>query len=266
MPNSVLAKPAGLRLARADHPLAPGRGEHWPIASAGVRLAGVNKTSPIVLTGTTAGTGPWGRQIDFHGVVAYGRAAYHPAFDLSDGRPFTIFAWVYFDAVTDGAIVSQFKSTPSTYSGLMLWTSSGNVTVHCNGAARASAPYSVGQWYHLAVAWDGSSASLFLNARLSGSGACPQPNGSGADLIVGGYYNTGSDSGGTPSFRIDGKVANLRITRRVPSMAEIQADVADAWAALRRRSLLPFVVSSSPAPASCWMIGEDGHSNGFLEA
>jgi hypothetical protein len=230
----MIAKPPNALAARRPR----GPGEHWPMLQMSAALAGVGGRR-FDTQGASAVRSPFGAAIRLTSAsVGHARCRWRDAgINLSDGRPFSVFLWARVVTDGDAAFLSQLINSPSNYSGFMLWTpGTGVVRTFVNGSTRAEATLPIGTWTHLAATWDGTTARLWVDGALGGSGACPLPASGGADLLLGGYYTNGADTGlPGPSFCGNYEVANLRIARRAAGQAEVQADRADAWRTLRPR-------------------------------
>jgi len=137
---------------------------------------------------------------------------------LNVGKTFTMAAWVYPTAVSQGRLID--KGQAGTNSGYMLdlYPENHLRVVTAVGGLQTENPLPLSQWSHLAVTYDGSVLCLYLNARLLASrpatGAIPA-----TDLPL----HLGADSNGASNFI--GRLADVRLYQQALSLEEIQGIV-----------------------------------------
>ena len=136
---------------------------------------------------------------------------------------FAIEAWVYSNDVS-GATQRGWIQTSDTAGGLKTTYTTGVVIYFGAGAAGvaftggvitnvagtiigiSSAVVTAGTWNHIAVTRASGTVRIFVNGTLTTSGTAAGDC-SGANLVVGGYYNT--------SYLLNGNIQDLRITKGV---------------------------------------------------
>jgi chitodextrinase len=167
--------------------------------------------------------GKYGGAIQFDGVDDHVRAADGASLDL--GRTGTVEAWVKLDTLGrwQGVVAKgAANSEPSHNYAIELTSSNRWVCILGNGTSRIlvqspSGP-SANQYYHLACAWDGSTARLYVDGVLSASATqLVTPAGNTAPLYVGQF--------GGDADRLDGVVDEVRIYSRALSEQEIRTDM-----------------------------------------
>jgi hypothetical protein len=166
--------------------------------------------------------------LKFNGSTSYMRIPYQSWLDFHNaGSPFTACMWIYYDgSMPDCAIISQFRNTPSNYSGWMIWTGGGASTsfkAYINTGIRAQYTLSGIGWHHIALVYDTTNYYLYDNGvfKVNSAGYSTPPNNASNDIIVGGYYNFGNDTGGTPTFLWDDQLDDPRIYNRALSANEL---------------------------------------------
>ena len=146
----------------------------------------------------------------------------NPAFVFGTGD-FTIEAWVYSNDVS-GSTQRGWIQISDTAGGLKTSYTTGVVILFGAGAAGvaftggvntnvagtnigiSSAVVTAGTWNHIAVTRASGTVRIFVNGTLTTSGTAAGDC-SGANLVVGGYYNT--------SYLLNGNIQDLRITKGV---------------------------------------------------
>jgi chitodextrinase len=191
---------------------------------------------PGTVVGATWTTGKFGSALNFDGLSS--------RVDLSPlGKfyklGFTMEAWVKKSGLkSDVGVVGSWDSTQS--GGPMIWADyvSGRYFLTMNAG---SANYldsgqqpAVGQWQHVAVTYDGSTARFFVGGTQVASRPFTANVGDSDDWRIGAY-------GGSPFGFFDGLIDEVRIYDRGLSAAQIQADMATPVAAA------PAVISTTPA-------------------
>ena len=170
----------------------------------------------------TAG-GRYGGAINFDGVNDHVRVADSASLDL--GSTGTVEAWAKLDTLNRWQSVvakGNANSDPAHNYAIQLDSANRWICILGNGTSRillrSSTGPTTGQYYHLACAWDGSTARLYVNGVLSTSSTqAVTPAGNAAPLYIGQF--------GGDTDRLDGVIDEVRIYRRALSQAEIQNDM-----------------------------------------
>lgn len=148
--------------------------------------------------------------------------------------PFTVEAWVNPLDSTFGDIISQYgygvnaDNTGNNYGFRLMW-GPGNFQVGFgNGtnsgfASITGSGRSPGQWYHVAVTYDGTNAILYVNGQQDTSGALPFSYNPSIPLIIGsGFW---SASGPTRGF--DGAIDEVAVYTNLLSPTDIAQHYSD---------------------------------------
>jgi hypothetical protein len=182
------------------------------------------------------------------GVFKYGRSSYDitasnqflelsrstsTIYDIVDGKPFTVEAWVLFKSTTDGSfryILRSFHSAGFPNGGWILTLASNNTFYFNYGdgssqivpALVSGAPtYSQNTWHHVAATFDGSALRVFQDGALvresvvSGVGAPANSSlfvGRNPSSVASGWWN-----GAIDSIRITRGVARYTVPFTPPS-------------------------------------------------
>lgn len=161
--------------------------------------------------------GNYALAFDMGGSPEYGRVTYSPKFDLSSVTAYTISVWAYYPGAvwnSDAALASQFRNSPSNYTGWMLWTNGSGMHLYINSGSRVSYTMGAAGWHHIVGAWDGSTVYLYDNGALQASASyATAPNTTTQDVTIGGYHSNGNDTGGAPAFPFHGYLDDLMIWR-----------------------------------------------------
>ena len=167
--------------------------------------------------------GKYGGAVNFDGVNDYVRVADSASLDL--GRTGTVEAWVKLDTLNRWQSVvakGSANNDPSHNYAIELSNSNRWICILGNGTSRITlqspnVPTS-NQYYHVACAWDGTTARLYVDGVLSvSSSQLVTPAGNAAPLSLGQF--------GGDMDRLDGVIDEVRIYSRALSQAEIQNDM-----------------------------------------
>jgi chitodextrinase len=167
--------------------------------------------------------GKYGNAINFDGVNDYVRVADSASLDL--GRTGTVEAWVKLDTLNrwHGVVAKGSSNTNSSHNyALELSNSNRWLCILGNGASAVLVQSPSGpvanRYYHVACAWDGSTARLYVDGMLSGSSTqLVTPAGNAAQVSIGQF--------GGDTDRLDGVIDEVRIYGRALSQAEVQSDM-----------------------------------------
>lgn len=148
-----------------------------------------------------------------------------PELSLAGDKPFTFFTTVCFKNVQGGAILTQENS-------FCLGVMDGELYVATvDWCAVKFSEYTVGKfttdhWYELAIVYDGSLLSVYLNGEKKDTFRCNPPKGKAfkAELLIGkkldAYFKT---------FRLFGKALSDREVSQLSSSGEITPEDSIAW-------------------------------------
>lgn len=123
---------------------------------------------------------------------------------LNPSGAFTVEAWIRLDADQHGVIVAtDDASTTGTFMLRVLQGQKLNFEIRGVGSVTASsADIPLGQWAHVAVAHDGSTARLYVDGTLVEAGALSPPSASGHQLLVGRYVSGQHFAGAIDELRM----------------------------------------------------------------
>lgn len=190
---------------------------------------------PGTVVGATWATGRFGSALNFNGL--------NSRVDLSPlGKfyklGFTMDAWVKKSGLkSDVGVVGSWDSGQS--GGPMIWADylSGRYFLTMNAGSGnyldSGQQPAVGQWQHVAVTYDGSTARFFVGGAQVASRPFTANVGDSDDWRIGAY-------GGSPFGFFDGLIDEVRIYDRALSATEIQADMTTPVANA------PAVISTTP--------------------
>jgi hypothetical protein len=167
--------------------------------------------------------GRYGGAINFDGVNDYVRAADSTSLDL--GRTGTVEAWVKLDTLNRWhSVVAKGSANTNSSHNYAIEVSNSNrwVCILGSGASsltlQSSSVATSNRYYHVACAWDGTTARLYVDgALIASSSQLVTPVGNTAPLTVGQF--------GGDTDRLDGVIDEVRIYGRALSQAEIQSDM-----------------------------------------
>jgi hypothetical protein len=144
------------------------------------------------------------------------------AFDFTSG--FTLEAWVKGSSTqhtpTDSAIVGKMNPTLDGY--MIRITPEGWPVTFMNGSTRAQSFFNLkdDQWHHLAAAWNGTNAFIYVDGVLQGSSSySTAPNSAGAELKLGSYTGPGGPGSWT------GLIDEVRIFNFARTVNDILGDM-----------------------------------------
>ncbi|WP_066945638.1 LamG-like jellyroll fold domain-containing protein [Microtetraspora fusca] len=132
------------------------------------------------------------------------------------GKPYTIEAWIK-PAAYDGPVVSRGASYQ------LVVAADGLVYLAHDGAQqpiKSSVTVPKDAYSHIAATFDGKTASVYVNGRLSASGAMPYVEDVGAITVIGGTAAKGRTSG-----HFNGDIDEVRMWNRARGAAEMTADM-----------------------------------------
>lgn len=143
---------------------------------------------------------------------------------LNPTAALTITAWIHPSSVSSGEYElvrreSQFSLTMVSQV-VKFWLNSGGSWA--NVASTGNVLTAPGQWYFIAVTWDGTSPKIYINGMLSTTGAnytAALTNNPSYDTFLGVLSNTSN----AKSYFYSGSMSNVRIYNRALSAAEISS-------------------------------------------
>jgi hypothetical protein len=195
----------------------------------------------VIAGASWAAAGRFGSALSFDGT---GSRVDLPALGTFYKTAFTYEAWVYKgSSKLDAAVVGTW--TPSGQGGPMLWVdhvvgdyyltlNQGGLSTYLDSGRKPL----VGQWQHVAVTYDGSTARIYVDGTEVASKAFSGNVGDSNVWRIGAY-------GASPAGFFDGLIDEVRIYKQALTASQIQTDLgrpislADAWP--------PAVTSVSPA-------------------
>ena len=180
-------------------------------------LSTVTPSASGYSTNQTAGAdGPkFIQYIDFQNIPAgYFNVAFPSALGVSN-EPFTVETWAYFDAISNDGVFQLYQSGFSLDGSAVTHTASIAVAVSSSawllydyGASTSGlGTASTGNWYHVAVVYDGTDLVLYVDGVALRTIARSMPAGGLTSIGIGGYYTTG--------FVMDGRIEGFRVTKGV---------------------------------------------------
>jgi hypothetical protein len=148
---------------------------------------------------------------DFDGVGDYLEVATTNELRLTGD--FTVEAWVEFDGAADDVTIITKSQLNNFYDWELRTVDSGGAKLRGKrGATEITGATTLvtGQWYHVALSYDGTTTRLFLDGKLEGSTTTStSQNGGSANVRLGGIYSHGN---GTTINYLDGRIDKARIT------------------------------------------------------
>ena len=207
----------------------PGSGSTWYDLSANRNNFTLFNSPTFVPAGTTSSiattvySGPPITSMSFNGSTQYLSATTSTTW-LVGGGDFTIEAWIYLTGYSAnytgiyGASIATNQATGSNFQGWQFnvggtvnsWTSLGFTVNPGLATQSASFSFSLNTWYHVAVAKNGSTTTLFVNGNSIGSGTTISSWTDWSVLNVGRLDYTGYN------YYFPGYISNLRIIRGQP--------------------------------------------------
>lgn len=127
----------------------------------------------------------------------------------------TVSLWAYWNGQTEPASWQGLIAKRAAFAtDGMMWQlevdQTNNNVVYKNGSntAISSEPLPIGQWAHVAVVFDGTTATLYRNGQPVGSGAVPFSSGTAAPVVIGA---TEKSTAGVFSWPFQGGLDDVRI-------------------------------------------------------
>jgi Concanavalin A-like lectin/glucanases superfamily/Immunoglobulin I-set domain len=148
--------------------------------------------------------------------------------------PFTVEAWVNPLNPVFGDIISQYgygvnaNNTGNNYGFRLMWAPGNFEVGFGNGTNSGFSSFTgtgrpAGQWYHVAVTYDGTTALLYVNGQQDASGALPFSYDPSIPLTIGsGFW---SKTGPTRGF--DGSIDEVAVYTNLLSQADISQHYSD---------------------------------------
>jgi hypothetical protein len=179
-----------------------------PLDTSGNNFHGTNVGTP---GRETRGTG---NALSLNGAsTTYVRVG-NPA-SLTTPPSYTLEAWVY-DRKGNGTTRSLFATRSNTYLGRLMLNSANRLQM--DGCTQSTASVPTALWTHVAVTWNGSTLTYYVNGTDVGSFGCTYGTGWSWLVIGWGYYNA--------DFW-NGAVDAVQLWDVVRTAAEIQADMSE---------------------------------------
>jgi hypothetical protein len=148
--------------------------------------------------------------IDFDGTGDYVSVAYNATDNPS---VFTYECWAMIDAGAGTDRLVLCNRPAAATSGMIMWAGTGNfwqVRLHNGGGASAAVTSAVtatvGQWFHLAAEYDGTTLFFYIDGKLVGSSAGTFVANTTSAFIIGALADGSS--------AMNGKIANVRVYNR----------------------------------------------------
>jgi hypothetical protein len=223
-------------------------------------------------TGTTSVEGFSGKARSFDGsndAVIFGTS---PGLNFGSSSPFTVEGWVKPAALVDYAgFVGKDAARNTPYSFMTTFMANGRLSAYNTTASSwldvcPAGSIAVGNWYHVAFSFDGSTMTGYVNGAACGSGAYNYTDNSTHSVNVGSWYSP------TTTYDFNGLIDEVRISNIGRSAEEI----AEAYRAgrdkiisqnipssdLSTNSKIPFYVAADrPGTYMQAMAGESAFSN-----
>jgi hypothetical protein len=205
--------------------------------------------------------GYWGGALKFDGASSFARV---PIFTNAPtgNAPYTqefwfkVTGWRNYANGINGFMLSRGGEGSSLGNHMILWNHYLGVT-HWIPDSETLVPVELGQWYHFAATWDGSTERVYLNGLLVWSHAWGAFGVAGGSLTFGQHDNV-------DGYRFQGEIDEVRIWNFARSAETIRADF--------RRT----VPADSPGLLAYWRFDEDSgqtitdsgpaHNYGYLGA
>ncbi|MGB0175520.1 MAG: LamG domain-containing protein, partial [Owenweeksia sp.] len=173
--------------------------------------------------GAFSGTGTPANGLNFDGSDDYASVSDNSSFDFSSGL--TAEAWVKPDNLNSHAsLVSKFANGQREFSLLLLSSGVMEYSITFNGSSEqyfgGNTTLSAGNWYHIALTFDGTTMRAYVNGNSDGSTLASGTIHNGtSDLYI------GARSEGNLSRYFDGTLDEVRIWNTTRSQADIQNDM-----------------------------------------
>ncbi|MGC9400243.1 MAG: LamG-like jellyroll fold domain-containing protein [Anaerolineae bacterium] len=189
-------------------------------------------------------------------------ALYVPANALNNLGAGTIAAWVYLNSAEEETFFAKQHDGVNAYGVLSVGYTprqageTGRVYFHAQNDApllQSSATLPTGQWYHVAVTFDGASATLYINgekdAAITGSAGLSIPNDSNPTATT-----LGAHLGTAGGRYLDGRLDEFAIYHRALSGLEIKRLYTAQAAWVEERQTAEMVVDAD-APTA-WLVSD----------
>lgn len=193
-------------------------------------LSTVTPSASGYTTNNTSGA-KFNQYIDFQD-SGYFNVAFPSALGVSN-EPFTVETWAYFDAISNDGVFQLYPSSFSLDGSAVTHTASIAVAVSSSkwlfydygGNNNNLGTSATGNWYHVAVVYDGTALVLYVDGTALKTTTRSMPSGGWTSIGIGGYYTT--------SFVMDGRIEGFRVTKGVaryssdftPPTSALSADV-----------------------------------------
>lgn len=161
----------------------------------------------------------------FDGTDDYARVSYNAGIDFRTRNGFTASTWVYMTSFPPSNGAGFMGMTANGWQGWEFFVQSNYIRFLMNGSNEALAHFSPSPgWMHTAAVWDGQNMKVYINGALIATRAyAAAPANGNNDLIIGAMYSNGADTGGTPGYRYNEKLDDMRLFNRPLSLAEVRA-------------------------------------------
>ena len=148
--------------------------------------------------------------------------------------PFTVETWVQPFNGTFADLVSEYgagvnaNNTGNDYGFRLIWAGNGFQVGYGNGTSSGYANFngyshSPGQWYHLAVTYDGTNATLYVNGQTENSGVLPYSSDPSIPLTIG----SGLWSASGPTRGFNGAMDEVAVYTNLLQPADIAQHYSD---------------------------------------
>ncbi|UXX79961.1 BspA family leucine-rich repeat surface protein [Reichenbachiella carrageenanivorans] len=192
--------------------------------NASIYNANTDTENPIShSTNINNGNAPGTAGIHFDGVDDYINVGNVPQLKFAGTNNYTISTWVKIEAHTDPLIIgSSFQSGSNSSWELIINASNKLIAYrhHTPYSMISNASINVGEWTHVAMTYDGTNLSIFINGVLDKSAVFANSQVTGPDVLFGARY----DNTGQPELFFKGQMDEMQIWNVARSAAEIQAD------------------------------------------
>ncbi len=159
--------------------------------------------------------------LSFTGNNSYVNVGITSVLQIPSSSPLTFESWVYLNALSSRDILySKNNGRSSGYTYMFGFIENGRIAAYpSSGSWMEPSPavtVAIGQWYHMAFSFDGTTMSYYTNGVLAGTSGFSFANNTGHSVKIGGYID---------SADINGYQSEARIWDHARSQAEIQANM-----------------------------------------
>lgn len=258
-----------------DNTCSGGSNDACNSGSAGSSLdgAGSNFASPATSTSGRTQSGKFGKALIFDGSDDVVTITNADPIDMDKGLiNFTFSAWVYPTGAGENNVGQILQKGTNTY--LRVDNPSGsNLDVEANldlattdANVNVSAPITTNAWNHIAVAWDGTTLTVYINGRSRGTGTGSGAISSDANNLLIGGTTTANFAGTIDDFKVYGYAltANEILTEFNRGSAQVMGALSDNSSyqanAANQEYCIPGDSTSCAAPVGRWDFEEGSGS------